>query len=82
MLEIKWEKQALQELSRLPDSISKRIVKKVDGLREDARSRNVKKLKSSGDFRLRIGDYRTIFSVEGSVIKIWKVGHRKKIYKR
>ena len=58
------------------------IFKKVEELSEDLFSKDVKKLKGSNDFRLRVGDYRIIFSIEGETIIILKVGHRNNIYDR
>lgn len=34
-----------------------------------------------GDFRFRIGDYRVIFDVSGTVITIINLGHRREIYR-
>lgn len=30
--------------------------------------------------KLRVGDYRVIFSVGGSVVEVWAIGHRRNIY--
>jgi mRNA interferase RelE/StbE len=80
MYSIKWEERALRETEKLERSISTRIFKKIDGLRENLNSSDIKRLKGNDKFRLRVGDYRVIFSVENSLIIIWKVGHRKNIY--
>ena len=82
MFEIKWEKRALQELFKLEKIVASRIYKKVSTLIYGFQSRDVKRLKGENNFRLRIGDYRVIFSLENNKIIIWKVGHRKNIYKR
>jgi mRNA interferase RelE/StbE len=42
----------------------------------------VKKLKGSGDLRLRVGDYRVRFEVAGEdTYRILRVGHRKEVYR-
>jgi len=82
MYSIKWEERALRETQKLGRSISTRIFKKVDNLRENLNSLDIKRLKGEDKFRLRVGDYRVIFSIENPSIVIWKVGHRKNIYKR
>ena len=51
-------------------------------LSENPFSKDIKRLKGSNDFRLRVGDYRVIFSIEKETIQILKVGHRKNIYER
>ena len=43
---------------------------------------DVRRLTGSDEFRLRVGDYRIIFMIEGEVITILKVGHLKNIYDR
>ncbi|MEK6826002.1 MAG: type II toxin-antitoxin system RelE/ParE family toxin [Nanoarchaeota archaeon] len=77
---IVWDEKAYDSLNKLEPTISRRILKKVDGLSENPFSKDIKKLKGSDDFRLRVGDYRVIFSIESNVIQILKVGHRKNIY--
>ena len=81
MFELTWEEKALQELNKLDNHIIIRILKKVDELNKTPFSKNVKKIIGSNFFRLRIGDYRAIFSVDGNLVKILKIGHRKNIYK-
>lgn len=57
-----------------------RIFNKIDGLKGNITSSDIKRLKGSDKFRLRVGDYRVIFSIEDDLIIIWKVGHRKNVY--
>jgi len=80
MYTIEWKEHALQNIEKLENSIARRIVKKVEELSENLFSKDIKKLKASDDFRLRIGDYRVIFSIEQNTTQILKVGHRKNIY--
>lgn len=80
MYNTEWKEHALQNIEKLENSIARRIVKKVEELSENPFSKDIKKLKGSNDFRLRVGDYRVIFSIEQETIQILKVGHRKNIY--
>ncbi|MEK6812203.1 MAG: type II toxin-antitoxin system RelE/ParE family toxin [Nanoarchaeota archaeon] len=82
MFDLEWKKSAIKELYNLEKSISSRIYKKVEELKDGFQSKDVKKLKGDDRLRLRVGDYRVLFSVEGSVIVVWKVGHRKNIYEK
>jgi len=77
---INWTRGALEELNKLEPYISRRIIKKIDELCENPFSKDIKRLKGSDDFRLRIGDYRVIFDINEDTILILKVGHRKNIY--
>ncbi|MBI4143743.1 type II toxin-antitoxin system RelE/ParE family toxin [Candidatus Woesearchaeota archaeon] len=76
-----WDEKAHDSLNKLEPIISRRILKKIDELSESIFSKDIKKLKGCEDFRLRVGDYRIIFSIEQGIIQILKVGHRKNIYK-
>ena len=80
MYNIEWKEHAVKNIENLESSIAKRILKKVEELAENPFSKDIKKLKGSNDFRLRVGDYRIIFSIEKNTIQILKVGHRKNIY--
>ena len=80
MYNIKWKEHALQNIEKLESSITRRIIKKVDELSENPFSKDIKRLKGCDDFRLRVGDFRVIFSIEQNTIQILKVGHRKNIY--
>ena len=82
MYKIDWKEGAVRDLEKLEPSISRRIFKKVDELIIDPFSKDIKRLKGRNDFRFRVGDYRVLFLIEGEVIQILKVGHRKNIYER
>ncbi len=81
MFSANWTARAWEELEKLEAPVARRILKKIDELLEDPYSKDIKRLKGESAFRLRVGDYRVIFEVEGSTILILKVGHRKNIYK-
>ena len=80
MFNIEWTEKALKDAEKLEKSLFLRIFKKVDELREDPFSKDIKRLKGETSFRLRVGDYRVIFEIAKDVIFILKVGHRKNIY--
>ncbi|MCH8945977.1 MAG: type II toxin-antitoxin system RelE/ParE family toxin [Nanoarchaeota archaeon] len=82
MFEIKWEEKALSELNKFDSLVSRRIFKKVEELKENPFSKDVKKLKGQDSYRLRVGDYRVLFDVQEKFIIVLKVGHRKNIYKK
>jgi mRNA interferase RelE/StbE len=79
-LAIVWDKKARSELDKLEIDIARRIILKVKTLSENPFSMDVKRLQGRDDFRLRVGDYRVIFSIEGNNLFVLRVGHRKNIY--
>ena len=84
MYNIEWKEHALQNIEKLENSIARRIVKKVEELSENPFSKDIKRLKGSNDFRLRVGDYRIIYEIRDldKIISILAIGHRKDIYQR
>ncbi len=82
MYKIILTQRALKDLERIDKETQRRIAVK---LKEYANNPliHAKKLVSPkiGEYRLRIGDYRVIFDIEGENIVILRIGHRKSIYK-
>lgn len=76
-------KKAQKELNKLPDSFAKNIVKKILKLSKDPYPTNSKKLKGSGNFRLRVGSFRVIyfFDKKKKTITVLRVADRKTIYR-
>lgn len=68
-------------LCAMPLELRREIGHKLFLLEEDL-SGDVKKLKGSrNEYRLRVGDYRVIFELEGSTVMVYAVGNRKNIYR-
>ena len=86
MYSIEFLKEAVEELKRLDQVWQKRIINKLKILATNPNrlANNIKPLKGKYHdyFRLRIGDYRVIYSREETqlVILIIRIGHRKEIY--
>jgi mRNA interferase RelE/StbE len=85
MYSISINPSALKELGKLPKVIAKKAEKAIDALSEEPRPIGVKKLKGTDEhlYRIRIGDYRIIYSIEDEIkiVDVLKVGHRKEIYR-
>jgi len=83
---IEFLEEAVEELKRLDHIWQRRIINKLKILAANPSSlaNNIKPLKGKYQdyFRLRIGDYRIIYSQEEIrlVILIIRIGHRKEIY--
>jgi mRNA interferase RelE/StbE len=68
-------------LRALPLRLRREIGHKLFLLEEDL-SGNVRKLKGSrNQYRLRSGDYRILFELEGRTVIVYAVGNRKDIYR-
>jgi mRNA interferase RelE/StbE len=77
---IEYGATALDDLDSLPDKIRKQILRKIDRL-ELGLHGDIKRLhRADVAYRLRMGDYRILFDVEGTVIVIRRIGDRKQVY--
>lgn len=83
MYSYEFKSKAFKKLKKLDRSIQKKIVKKLDYLSKQEILVNSKRLVDPkiGTYRLRIGDYRVVFDLEGKMITVLLVGDRKEIYK-
>jgi mRNA interferase RelE/StbE len=71
---------ALDQLRALPKDARRLIGGKIDRL-QDGLSADVKKLKGfKNKYRLRAGNHRVLFEMEGATIVVYDVGDRKDIY--
>ncbi len=82
MREVVYSKHAIRTLNRMPANEARRIRSKVLQYAEDPASlaNNVKKLKDSRYYRLRIGDWRVIFGEDGTVVDVIRVATRGEAY--
>ena len=75
---------AERQIRKLPRADQLRVVRAIQALSTDPRPPGCRKLSEYEDvFRVRIGRYRVLYSIEGRrlVIILLKVGDRKDIYR-
>ncbi|MDZ4844213.1 MAG: type II toxin-antitoxin system RelE/ParE family toxin [Chitinophagales bacterium] len=80
---IRISKQALKELERLPANETRKISAAISDLSDNPCPVGCKKLKGEKEYlwRIRVGNYRVIYSIEDSVkvIEVRKIGDRKNV---
>ncbi|WP_426122302.1 type II toxin-antitoxin system RelE family toxin [Pararhizobium sp. PWRC1-1] len=81
-MRIIYDKQAIKVLTRMPATDARRIWQKVQQYAENPASlaNNVKKLQGVDYYRLRVGDWRVIFTEDGLVIDVIKIAGRGDVY--
>jgi mRNA interferase RelE/StbE len=82
--QVDFTPKALKDLEALDRSIQRRVVEKVTALGEDPRPPGAKALQGSkGLYRVRVGDYRIIYTVEDGklLVLVVSVGHRREVYR-
>jgi len=75
---------AAREFRALDRQMQRRITTKITELCEEPFPPGTKKLQGQPDhFRIRVGDYRIIYRVDGHrvVIVIVRIGHRREVYR-
>lgn len=79
MKKVTYSQDALKALSRMPANTGRRIRSKIEQYAVDPSSfaNNVKMLTGmDGYLRLRVGDWRVIFSESGDVVAIVRIASR------
>ncbi len=81
--EVRIVPAAEREMDKLPTLLHTRISKRILSLEDTPRPRSVKKLSGREEYRLRVGDYRILYTIddEGRIIAVFAVGHRREVYR-
>jgi mRNA interferase RelE/StbE len=72
-----------KEMEDLPKAIQSRISTRILSLENNPRPRNTKKLSQRDEYRLRVGDYRILYTVNDSdnTVTVVAVNHRREAYR-
>ncbi len=70
-------------MDRLPPRTFQRITQAVLRLERDPRPQGSTKLRGLEDYRLRIGQYRILYSIDDRerIVEVVAVGHRRDVYR-
>lgn len=81
--EIRLKRSAEKELDQLEASVRDRIERRLLQLEAVPFPAGAKRLQGNDRFRLRIGDYRVLYTIDHKkrVIEVVAVGHRKEVYR-
>ena len=79
--QVEFKPRALKDLKSLPVAERLRIVDKAEALQRNLEG-DVKRLTNfTPEYRLRVGNYRVLFEVNGPKVVVYRVRHRKDAYK-
>jgi len=81
-MKVQLSAQAAEDLENLPLVIHVRVVKILERLEDWPRVSGAKPLSGrlAGHYRVRTGDYRLQFRLEGARVVVEKIGHRARFY--
>ena len=78
---VELKPRAIKDLKDIPKSDGKKIIEKLKLLEDDIQG-DVKKLTNfTTEYRMRVGDWRILFEVEGEKIIVYRIRHRKEAYR-
>jgi mRNA interferase RelE/StbE len=79
--DLRFKPRSVKDLKKLPAELRRRIIEKVEEMTEDLAG-DVKQLTNfTPEYRLRVGDYRVLFEIEGNTIVVYCVRHRREAYR-
>src|SRR5437867_1143442 len=75
--------KAEREIRDLERPVRTRVIQAIEGLATDPRPPGTIKLQGREGYRLRVGDYRIIYTIDdaGRIVIVGQVGHRRDIYR-
>ncbi len=78
-----YSNSAEKEILSLDRQLAQRIFKKVALLRNNPYGLDSQKLEADKGYRIRIGDYRVIYTIDKlkKLITIIKISHRREVYR-
>jgi mRNA interferase RelE/StbE len=79
--ELEIRAKARRDFDAIPQIDGERISRRIAALAHDLTG-DVKRLRDfTPSYRLRVGDWRVLFEVEGSTVIIHRVLHRREVYR-
>ena len=78
-----FKESVRKDLRKIPGKDILRILEKIKTLSKDPRPSGCERLSASNRYRVRLGRYRILYTIQDRELTIWiiKVGHRKHIYR-
>jgi mRNA interferase RelE/StbE len=81
---IRFLRPAEKDLRRIQKSIIPTILENIEALKENPRPAGCRKLLGSESaYRIRVGDYRVVYTIEDTIriVEIDRIRHRKDVYR-
>ena len=82
-MKLRLSSKAQKELDRLEDRIALRISQKIYQLSNEPYGQNSQKLGGGKGYRIRIGDYRVVYTIDKTAkeITVIRIRHRRDVYR-
>jgi mRNA interferase RelE/StbE len=78
---VQFKPRAVKDIERLSSRIQFQIIKGIEAMSDDLTG-DVKRLTNfTPEYRLRVGNYRVLFEIENKNIIVYRVRHRREVYR-
>ena len=80
---VEIKRSAEKEMDSLPREVHRRVTAKILGLESNPRPAGIRKLQGTEGYRLRVSDYRVLYTVDDRLrsVVIYGVAHRREAYR-
>ncbi len=82
--ELRFKTSVARDLRDVPKTDVRRILERIDALRDDPRPAGCEKLSAQERYRIRQGNYRILYEILDLevVVEVVKIGHRREVYRK
>ncbi len=81
--ELRFKTSVAKDLRDLPRTDLRRILERIEALRDDPRPAGCEKLSAQELYRIRQGNYRILYEILDLevIVEVVKIGHRREVYR-
>lgn len=75
---------AMKAIRKMHSHVAGRVLEAIGALASDPRPNGAKALKGEEGYRIRVADYRVVYTVSDKelVVHVIRAGHRREVYRR
>lgn len=83
MYRILYDSRIAKELRFIPHHHQQAILNRLESLATQPRQRGVEKLEFFPGYRVRVGNYRVLFTIDDTtkLISVYRIKHRREVYR-
>ena len=81
--ELRFKASVAKDLRDVPKTDLRRILERIEALRDDPRPVGCEKLSAQELYRIRQGNYRILYEILDLevIVEVVKIGHRREVYR-
>jgi mRNA interferase RelE/StbE len=81
--ELRFKTSVAKDMRDVPKTDLRRILERIEALRDDPRPAGCEKLSAQERYRIRQGNYRILYEILDLevIVEVVKIGHRREVYR-